>query len=545
LETEYLNVLLVDDEYLIRELLKKRISWESLACKIVGEASCAAEVFDFLEETAVDLIITDINMPKTDGLEMSKKILESYPKIKIIVVSGYDKFEYAKSGIEIGIEDYILKPIREEEVERAVQRVKDKLGKQRESDYENEIIKTQLENNIPYLREKFFLELFKNKRTMPEIKEKLHFLKLEVTDDFVQIALVEIIFNWEKKYSEEDRLIALLGVVHILEVYFRDRDSIHILMDSKENISIFCNNSKVNLIEECAYLLKMIQNSNPRWEITVGIGSIKGKIEHTKDSYNEAITSLQFRAILGGNQIIYYNDLDIVTDKINEIPVIQENSMVQLQFLIKAGLNEQAVEYINILYENIGKYRNVEEQNFTIHVRIQSTRVIAALFYMIASMDIRIDDIAYYQEDLFKEIASITTIPQAKQLVICLVKKLINHVNSIQSHRVNDYMEDICSYIQENMSDYGLTLNKIAAHFYMNPSYLSRIFKQKKGVSFKDYLNKIRMERAVECIRNTDLKAYEIGEKVGIPDANYFSTAFKKYIGISMTDYKKMIANEN
>ncbi len=110
-----LRVLIVDDEYLIRELLKKQVDWGKVACDIVDEASCAAEVFDILEEMHVDLIITDINMPNTDGLEMSKLILESYPKIKIIILTGYDKFEYAQTGIDLGIADYILKPIQKKQ----------------------------------------------------------------------------------------------------------------------------------------------------------------------------------------------------------------------------------------------------------------------------------------------------------------------------------------------------------------------------------------------------------------------------------------------
>ncbi|MDF2596655.1 MAG: two component transcriptional regulator, AraC family, partial [Clostridia bacterium] len=248
--------------------------------------------------------------------------------------------------------------------------------------------------------------------------------------------------------------------------------------------------------------------------------------------------------ILGSNQVIYYNDLDIVTGQIDQPLTAHENAMEQLQFLIKAGLREQALAYIDTLYENIGAYINIEQQSFIMHVRIQTSRMIAVLFYMISSMEIKLEDIIGYQEDFFKEIAAITTIPHAKQLVSSLVEQLIKHINSIQTHMVNDYMEDILNYIQENMSDYGLTLNKIAVHFYMNPSYLSRIFKQKKGIAFKDYLNKIRMEQALEYARNTDFKAYEIGGKVGIPDANYFSTSFKKYIGVSMTEYKKMITNE-
>ncbi|WP_069998998.1 response regulator [Cellulosilyticum sp. I15G10I2] len=544
MKTDDLRVLLVDDEYLIRELLKKCVKWEKLGCQIVGEASCAEEVFDFLEENIVDLIITDINMPVTDGLEMSKKILESYSKIKIIIISGYDKFEYAKNGIEIGIENYILKPIRETEVESAVLQVKEKLEKQRQLDYENSMIRQQLEQHIPYLKEKFFMELFRSKYSFAQIVDKLDFLKLELKDHFFQVALIEIGFNAEKRHSEEERLIELIGTVRLLESCMKIIPFIHVLVDAKENIGIFCNNADINLIEECNYVLESLKMHHPKWDITIGIGSIKENIEDVKDSYNEATTALQFKAVLGENQVIYYNDLEIVTHKTRQIPVLQENAMEQLQFLIKAGLYEQLIEYIDTLYENIGQYGNIEEQNFTIHIRIQTTRIISVLFYMITSMAIQIEDIAYYQEDFFKEVASITNIPQAKRLVVSLAEKLMKNINAIQTHMVNDSMEEISKYIQENMSDYGLTLNKIAVHFYMNPSYLSRIFKQKKGIAFKDYLNKIRMEAALEYVRSTDLKAYEIGEKVGVPDPNYFSTSFKKYIGMSMTDYKKLIFHE-
>ncbi|NRY49351.1 response regulator [Clostridium beijerinckii] len=122
-----IKVMIIDDEHLIRDLIKNCIDWNEIGMEIVAEASNAVEGLNLINKEKPDIILTDINMPVTDGLDMSKSILERYPDIKVIVITGYNEFEYAKRSIKIGVNDFILKPIDEDELRNSVLKLKDEI----------------------------------------------------------------------------------------------------------------------------------------------------------------------------------------------------------------------------------------------------------------------------------------------------------------------------------------------------------------------------------------------------------------------------------
>lgn len=536
------KVLIVDDEYLIRELLEQAVNWENIGCEVVGKASCPAEVYDFLDENLVDIIITDINMPVVDGVTMSRVIKQQYSKIKIIILTGYDEFEYAKKSIKIGIDDYILKPINEAEIEASILRVIEKIHSEEKQAYEFESLKERLRQNMPYLKEKFFLELLQNSLTIHDILERGQFFGLEFQSEFFQVALVQLILPAEQSLTEEERQLLLFRIKNMIEQNFSNIENIQILFDGQERIVIIDCDHQVNRLEELNYLLKIIKQ-NIQWDIGMGIGGVKKSIEDMRISYQEALNALQYKTILGNNLVIHFDDIGMITETHSDFPSIDESELNELQFLIKAGLKDNAISYVEELYNKMSVYGQRDEKNYIGHMRVQTTRVISVLYYMISSMNIKLLEITN-EKDCFDNIYTLRTIPDAKEHVVQFVSKIVNYINDIQKHKVNDFIEDIEKYIIERIGDHGLTLKGTADHFYINPSYLSRVYKQKKGISFKEYVNKIRMEKAMELLRNTDLKVYVIGEQVGIPDPNYFSSCFKKFMDMSVSEYKKSILTE-
>lgn len=157
-----IKIIIVDDEYLIRNLIRNCIDWDELEVEIIGEASNAHECLRLIEKDRPDIILTDINMPLTNGLDMTQHILEKHPSIKVIVITGYDKFEYAKRSVKLGISDFILKPIDDDELKEAVLKLKDKIQKEKAEINEvknikeaigdlTEIMELEEENNDKYI----------------------------------------------------------------------------------------------------------------------------------------------------------------------------------------------------------------------------------------------------------------------------------------------------------------------------------------------------------------------------------------------------------
>ncbi len=212
-----LKVLIVDDEHLVRNLLRNCINWNEIGYEVVGEASNAHEALDLVEQLRPDVIFTDIYMPFMDGLEFGKIVFEKYPTIKIIVLTGYEEFEYAKKSVKIGIADFLLKPINDDEIRKVALNIKSKIESERNQRNEYDRIKNQLEENLPYLKEKLLNSIIQNTYDANNINQQLDYFNIKISPDHVQIAVIEVSFpdNTDNPGEEERLLLNMqcLGLV--------------------------------------------------------------------------------------------------------------------------------------------------------------------------------------------------------------------------------------------------------------------------------------------------------------------------------------------
>jgi two-component system response regulator YesN len=174
----FLRVLIVDDEYMVRGLLKRCIDWNEIGMEIIGEASGAQEALELTDKLSPDIIFTDICMPYIDGIELSRLVFEKYPNIKIVILTGYEEFEYAKKSLKLGIADFLLKPINDDEIRKSALDMKEKIEAERSHSNEYNRLKTLLEENRPYLKEKFLNEFIRGDMSEAEIFEKQAYFDL-------------------------------------------------------------------------------------------------------------------------------------------------------------------------------------------------------------------------------------------------------------------------------------------------------------------------------------------------------------------------------
>jgi two-component system response regulator YesN len=403
MSSNMLKVLIVDDERLVRNLLKKCIDWSSIGMEIIGEATSAEEAIDLADKFNPDLVFTDICMPNMDGIQFADYIIKKYPHIRVIIISGYDDFKYAQRSIKAGIKDYILKPIDDEVVRNASMKIKKEIEKERLALSEYTSMKKQFAEN-----QSFFVERLLNRLVQPdidvnEIERQMNYLDFTFEKDVFQLAVIEIVFNQQDAQTKDiEKTVYVTKILEALKAYFKDSLDICVFFDMNYRITIIYNGSD-NILEKAIKQVMVEILNNFKCIYSIGMGTKKHGIENIEKSYNEALK----------------------------------------------GLNP----------------------------------------------------------------------PKVKKL--------------------NKLIDDISKYMQENLGDNELSLSKIAQVFFINPSYLSRVFKKETGINFMDYLTKLRIEEAKILLKNTDLMAYEIGERVGIPDSSYFSTCFKKYTGLSISKYKK------
>lgn len=535
----FLKVMLVDDEDNVRNLLRTCIDWKELGFEVAGEASSGSEALDMLEDTSPDVIITDIRMPYMDGLEFAGIVAQRYPHIKVVFLSAYDEFEYAQEGIKIGISDFLLKPIKRADLKDAMLTLREKIDEERLSNSEYIRLKERLAENFEYLKDRFMNELLQGSCTDEELMEKLHFFSLEGLSKYAQIALISIDFPDKLTAvkdidgidsTAEQRALHDLASVDIVSGHFSKVSGINIFFDNSHRLVILSSVPQVDIVQACEQIKALLMHKL-ECEVCIGIGRGYSERNGIRRTYKEACEALDYKVVYGKNQVIRFSDIGINKESTED----NSDEINEIGFYIRAGIQDRVVEIIEGIFDNLytAKYNNVEQ------IQVLAVHIVTQILNAIAQLGMNIDDMVEKEKLPYHYVLKIDTIPEMKAYLINVAMRATETVKSARNKKTGRVLNDIIEYINENISKPDLSLTRVANGFFMNASYLSRIFKQEMGQTFVEYLTKARMELAIKLLLETDLLVYEVAEKTGIPDPNYFGKCFKRYTGMSVNDYKK------
>ena len=363
-----IKVFLVEDEAIIRRGIRDNIDWEGNGFEFVGEAGDGEYAYPLILKTEPDLLITDVKMPFMDGLELSRLVKKALPQTKIVILSGYNEFDYAKEAIKIGISDYLLKPITSASLIEAMRKVADTIKEEREKSR---------------LLERYFVSYEKYTEF------------LDRTD-----------------YSGVDR--------KLIEDFL-----------------------KLGSIDECGTFI---------------------------DEYFAAVGENNYQSLL----LRQYMVMDIF--------------FCVMEFLKGLKINTEDIP---------PEQKDIKR---------------------IPGIISRIDTTLGYLKELFQTALAMR--------------------DNVSNDRYGSLIAEAKKYMGENFSKNDFSLNMISAHIGVSPSYFSSIFKQETGQSFVEYLTRLRIDKACELLKCTNLRTAEIGEQIGYNDPHYFSATFKKIMGQSPKDYK-------
>lgn len=524
-----LKLVIVDDEDLSRDLIKRCVNWKEYGFEIIGEFSGAREAIGFIKNDIPDAIITDICMPQMDGIEFSRIVLEQYPDIKIIVLTGHDDFAYAKESLKLGIFDFLLKPVDYEEMENVAEKVKKYIVQEKLHKKEYIDLKNKLKESLPHLKEKFFNELVQFNMNFDNVKEKLEYFNIDIKEDVFRVAVFEVQDTEDVKAEEETIILKRLQIMEMFKRYFENSKYINIFFDNSQRIVLLCNDINVDLIDVCEIVKNNVMN-RVKCVLNIGIGNSYDSLSYVFQSYKEAIESINYKVVIGKNQIICFDD--IVFSREDKI-YFSNDDAERLGFYIKTGLHKCSEELISKIYT-----KNLTNVNMD-SVKIVSVNIISVVLRVISDLGLRIESIYKEYENLYNEVFVIDNIPDMYKFINKTTKILVDKINLVRTKKVNKVITDVIEYLKKNFADHNLSIGEVARNCYLSPNYLSRIFKKDTGYTMVEYLTKIRMEKAALLLKSYDLKAYQVARKVGILDPHYFSICFKKFSGMTISEYRK------
>ena len=525
-----LKVMVVDDEELSRRFIVSCLNWEAFGLEISSEAASGLEALTLLEEQTPDIIFTDIKMPYMDGLELSRLITEKYPHIKIVILTAFKDFDYAQQSIQIGVSHFLLKPINHAELQSTILKLKEQIAEEKKKWFELDHLKKILKDNYSFLRERFLFELLEDKIPSSASAGQLSYYFPEGVPSYIQVTLLEAASPRFLETSEEERLLQDMKNLEFIKKYMEGTKDVELFADNNHHLVLLNYSPNLQVVTLCEQLKRSIYQTSGN-EILFGIGNRYDSFYQAETSWQEALESLKYSRYMPDQPIVVYqNDIHVQNSGWTSPPAELED----IKFYIKAGLPDSVQKLLPSLYlTQDGNLLSLE------HARILSMTLLSSAVNVANDIGIPLNDLF---SDPGSSFMQILLKPSSRDLCNetgAFLTRLTTQIAECRTNKSKSALWDILQYIQANLTDASLSLGSVAETFHMNDSYLSRTFTKELGFSFSKYLNRLRMERAITLLSTTDLKAYQIAEAVGIPDAYYFSNCFKKYTGKSVRDYRK------
>ena len=534
-----MKVLIADDEEKICQLIVHLVDWESLDMEVVAVTHNGIEALEAIRKWKPDIAITDIRMPGYDGLELIRASKEVLPQMEFIIISGYRHFEYAQTAIRFGVKDYLLKPIKKDELYNTLKRMRDTYMERHERLSQEEMFRITLQNNLDKLRGAFFSDILLQKRVDSSeldiglVNKEYHFqfkpgcfqvevLKIDGVDpksamnqEFLQEKVLEAFNSRIKEYCFDS------------EICLENYSCYAILNYPKEN----CRTVR-RVLKQILDSLLLQNDIFEHLRVTIGSGTVEGDITRIHRSLKTAVLASEERLLKGTNRVLEYEE--------NKENSFAESSLFYdfnqkltgaLENLDEAGAADAIMELQREMCEN---------PSVRGHDILQMAKEIMQIYLFTARQNkFPLHEEEGFFEDYVFAIDSMSSVDEIFQYAKKAVCSSFREVIQAKMQEDNKPVRLAKQYIKQN---YGkpITLELVSEQVGFTPAYFSTLFKKETGSTFSEYLLETRMEAAKDMLKDTNLSVAAICEQVGYSDSKYFTKTFTRETGLKPNQYRKL-----
>lgn len=542
-----LKIFLAEDEVVVRETIKRMIPWEELGFELVGEAADGEMALPLLIRQQPDLLITDIKMPFMDGLTLARLAKKEIPGLKVVILSGYDDFNYAKQAIGIGVEDYLLKPITKNALIERLSEIR--------SRYEHE--KTQKEYYEKFQREMqayeknssrdFFEALVGGSMDMMEVYKRAEKLGLDIVAEAYNVLIFTM--NCDEDFSgQRDEYSSWEAEsLELLENFFAGHSSAMLFRSNIFSYGVLLNGQRETIEENTRACVdeirKILSRQDGRREWFLAVGQSVDRLSQIQKSYHTASRAFSQRYLYDEN-ILYYDEMETMEHPGGQAET-EDNAYLQkvdvnalnpaiLQKFLSNGLQEETENFVKDYFYAIGQ-EPMESLVFRNYV-ILNVRFSVISFIKGLGCDTNEMESADTEEVLAESGKNMeSAIAYAKKMISQAIE--IRDQNSGNKNR--SILKTAVDFIDSHYMDEEISLNTVANVANVSSNHFSALFSQNMGQTFIEYLTTLRMNKAKELLRCTGMRSSEIAGEIGYKDAHYFSYLFKKTQGMTPSDYRK------
>lgn len=502
------RVLIVDDEEIMRDSFKSLLPWSKLGFEVCALLGDGKEAMDYIQNNAVDLIITDIKMPFFSGIDIAQYVQEHAPNPFVVLLSGYEDFDYARKAITYGVRHYWLKTMPFSDIVANLSAIKQELDARHQE-------KQYLSDLLPILKKQCFVDLILGAIiTKEELLNRLYLAKLDQKIVEFPCAVLEITLENYDEFLNHVWNFGKSGLENALEYFFNDVGGFccSILSYSGKTIRVFVSTFKPNcepnknILEEILIIIQ--KNFEQYLKIHTQI-----KIKY---SYSSLLDILNHKTPLSSHN----------TDDTEEIKSIQQ----LILSYASAGNISEVRNLFSVLLDRMDNLNLSATKNLTIEL-------FSLLSSKLKEFDINISVIPDFS---YNKILNFQTIEELKSWGYQIIDTIFAYINNHNADYNEKIIEKVKLYIKEHCCD-DITLNDVANFVFLSPDYLSRLFKKYTNENFMDCLVRARMEKAMELLKNENCKIYEVSQMVCYKTTKYFTKLFKLHTGMTPTEYRNQV----
>lgn len=534
------KLLVVDDEYYIRDCVATTIDWNKIGIEVIGTAIDGADAKKKVEQLSPDIIITDVRMDNMDGLELAETLRREHPMTKVIIMSGYDDYEYMKKALETKVFSYILKPIRAAELLDIVKNVIMSIEEEKKLVSRIEQMEQEIDRDKHLLIERYIYDLINgNYEDQETLQASSNFLNMSLRKDYYTCVIISISEYHEiiktsglrklhsLKLSIKEVLHNMLGNYEIWTLMGDDGCLKNIIGSNSFHVGNIENKFISDIEQLSAYITNLLGIT-----VSVYIGGVCQNLMDISKSYEEALLVAEHSSLSNGSSIAHINDLSLTSESRYVYPSMRE------ALLLRNLFNSSETKLTSLIKE---LFHDMLRQNCTRdRMRIDVLGLLGKISRK--AMDMGVDMYQLYNHKLldpYNAFERYQCHEQIENWLINLIVKTVDAVKNKQDSQVKSVIIKANKYIQENYANPNITLESVSSSLFLNPTYFSRLYKKETGENYVEALIRIRMEKAKLLLMETNKRISDISECVGYPVSKYFYAIFKKHTGLTPLEFRE------
>lgn len=522
------RIAIVDDEDIVRRGLINLVPWDSMDCHVVCEAADGQELVDRMS-CHPEIVITDIKMPRMDGIQLCAWLHENHPEIQIIMLTAYADFEYARQSIKYGVTDYVTKSGGMQEVASAVQRAIVKLDEAKLSRSRQDM----QEKSIRVLQDNFFKNVFDGFWADGElIQQKATRLQISLTS----YAVVCMEFGTEKGGFVGEYLKSPEQLFDFITRSFPGNSCWTVPVGRTLFASVVSSDSgrldPENLKRHCSEMISLL-DSMLKTSVFAGICPVHSGSAFLPQAFQRAKDALSKRFLEGGSSVYCYeSDSGDSPASREEINQAEENVLDS----IDAGDPKETAQLLEALFALLQR-SDSSEDSLKGEALMLNSRCCRILF----ESKIHMENLYQHDVEFYQAITACRSLDEYRRALCPVILSACEQFQKAYSATGSNVAEQAQNFIRQNFQN-NITLNDVASQIHVNPSYLSRVYKQETGNTVMADINGLKIEHAKEILRRPGSTVLMAAMAVGIDDAANFSHFFKKHVGISPKQFQQNLS---